>query len=79
MGRHGPGGLAIQSNVFLQQIIQCFALGNGEGAKLLFVFNFFLAPLRLGSGLVSFPFLFALAVFIGVLIYDTEPVAALYK
>ena len=40
---------------------------------------FFFTPLRFGSSLVSFPFLFALAIFIGVLINYTVAVTALYK
>lgn len=59
--------------------MQRFALRDGEGSNLLLIFDFLLASLRLGSGLVGFSFLFALVVFIGVLIHNTVAVAALYK
>ena len=75
--RHCPGVLSVQSNVFLQEIVQSTALRDHKCADLLLILDFLLPGFRLSLCLKGFPLLFPVSLCVGIQIDDAEPAAAL--
>ena len=68
--RQGPFVFSIEADIFLEQLVQCPAFRDHHPAQASFVFNLLFPLLCLRFGLVGFPFLLLVSVFIVIRIDD---------